>query len=141
MNNQDKQIQARRRIKKHLKIKGDDMLEVTPALVLYWWHVLNNALFYGILNPPSKIHCRNFRSESEGWVTYGWCMPDNYNTVEIGIRRQFDNRKQFLITLTHEMVHQYEMETLGKMSHGQSFYEWEPTIKRLLNLPLTEYVE
>lgn len=135
----EKRIQARQRIKKHIRKKGEDMLKVTPALVLYWWHALNNALFYGMLNPPSKIHCRNFRGE-EGWITYGWCMPNFYD-VELGIRRQVDNRKQFLTVLAHEMVHQYEFETTGKMTHTETFYDWAPIIKRELNLPLTEYVE
>ena len=141
MSSKERRIQARQRIKKHLKKRGEDLLEVTPELVMYWWHVLNNALFYGILIPPKKIHCRNFRDGTRGWITYGWCSSKSPDKVEIGIRRELEDRKQFMVVLVHEMVHQYELTTIGEMGHGETFYEWAPMIKRVLNLPLSEYVE
>ncbi len=134
-----RRIEARKRIRSHLRKKGDDYCEVTDTLILYWWHQLNYTIFDGILTPPRKIEIRNFH---EG--VYGWCKPfgrKNNGTVCIGIRREVDNRHTFLTTLVHEMVHQYQWEHERKMSHGKTFYRWADHLKRTVGLPLDEYVD
>jgi len=115
------------------------MIEVTPSFVLYWWHMLNHALFDGILYPPTKIHCRNFHDGS-----YGWCLIDkdkNTDDVELGLRRLFESRKQFITVLVHEMVHQHEWVYNRDIDHKDCFYSWKSHIKRILNLPLTEFID
>ena len=132
-----RKYQARQRIKTHIRNKGEDLLEITPTLVRYWWQALNIAIFDSILSPPVKIHCRNFRDGA-----YGWCMPYlGSNDIEMGIRRELEDRKQFLTVLAHESVHQYQWITERRISHGQSFYAWAPMLKRVLNLPLSEYID
>lgn len=131
-----KTIAARKRIKTHLKKRGEELLEVTPTFVLHWWHQLNHAVFCGIMYPPRTIICRNFRDGS-----YGWTSPRGRYDVKMGVRRQLEDRKQFVTVLVHEMVHQYEWIYHRRMSHGQNFYEWAPLIKRELNLPLTQYID
>lgn len=132
-----KTIAARKRIKSHLKKRGEELLDVTPSFVLHWWHLLNHAVFRGILYPPKKIECRNFRDGS-----FGWTSPvPRTNDVVMGIRREMEDRKQFVTVLAHEMVHQYEWVYHRRMSHGQNFYEWAPLIKRELNLTLSEYID
>jgi hypothetical protein len=132
-----KTVAARQRIKSHLKKRGDEVEYITPSFALYWWYRLNHAVFRGILCPPKEIVCRNFRDGSYGWTkpTYG------SDDVTIGIRRELEDRKQFVIVLVHEMVHQYEWVHFKKMSHGHNFYDWAPLIKRELNLPLSEYID
>ena len=128
---------ARKRIKTHLKKRGQEMLEIAPSLVLHWWHQLNYAVFQGILHPPKKIVCRNFRDGA-----FGWTQPIYYSyDVNMGIRRQLEDRTQFITVLAHEMVHEHEWVHHRKMSHGQHFYEWAPLINRVLNLPLSEYID
>lgn len=132
-----KTIAARKRIKTHLRNRGEELLDVTPTFVLHWWHQLNHAVFRGILQPPKRIECRNFHDGSYGWTSP---VPKTYDVI-MGIRRQLEDRNQFVTVLVHEMVHQYEWVYYRRMSHGQNFYEWAPLIKRELNLSLSEYID
>lgn len=105
-------------------------------MVLYWWRYINKALFYGILLPPRKIHCRNFRNE---W--FGWCEGiEDTIEVEIGIRRELYDRETFFIVLVHEMVHQLQRAVGEPMSHKGLFKRWKPYVESLLGLPLRENV-
>ena len=132
-----KRIEARTRIKQHIKERGKDGIEVTPTFVLYWWHLLNHAIFGGILTPPKKIHCRNFRDNC-----FGWCNLLSGHAVELGIRRELTDRKLFITVLVHEMVHQHEWEINHDIPrHGKSFLTWAPLIKRTLNLPLSQFID
>lgn len=130
-------IKARKRVKRHLRRRGEDCdFEITPQFVMFWWRVLNNAVFGGILDAPKRIEIRNFRD------CYGWCKGyKRNNDVVIGMCRDFEDRKQFLTILVHEMVHSYEHQHTGKMSHGKGFTEWEGRIKRNTGLTLTEFID
>lgn len=134
-----KRIEIRKRIRTHLRKRGDTYCVVTESLVLHWWHLLNFAVFGSMLSPPKKIEIRNFH---EG--TYGWCKPYGRKTngdVCLGIRREMDDRHTFLTVLSHEMVHQYQWQVDKKMTHGSTFYDWEDHLKRTVGLPLNEYID
>lgn len=134
----NKIIKARQKIKNHLKNNGHDTcFEVDHKLVRYWWHVLNHAVFDGQLTPPKRIICKNFRED-----TLGWCQQYMLNTnVRMGFRRHFTNRRVFLTVLVHEMVHQHELATRNKMSHGKYFYAWRDKIKSTIGLPLNKLID
>jgi len=127
-------VAARRKIVAHLKRRGHvSDFKVTPVLVMRWWNLLNKALFDGKLTPPHKIICRTFRDD------HGWCQPmAGKGQVKLGICNEFVDRKEFITILVHEMVHQWQWTEVGEMTHGKSFWQWEKTVKRILNLPLSE---
>jgi len=98
-----------------------------------WWNLLNDALFDGKLQPPHDIIVKAFRND------YGFCRPmSKKGKVVIGINSEFDDRKTFITILAHEMIHQWQWTEVGEMTHGQTFWQWQPTIKRVLGLPLYE---
>lgn len=130
---------SQRKITDHIFHRGHQSnFEVTPGMVLYWWRVLNKAVFDGILHPPTKIICRNFRNGDLGHCTATNGKKDD---VHIAIRRQQYDRETFLTVLVHEMVHQYEWVTHKSMSHGKTFNAWVNTIDNAIGLPLGEYIE
>lgn len=131
-------VHARKKIKKHLKLNGEKYnFEVTPSLVMYWWHIFNHAIFDSKLIPPQQIECRNFHDG-----TLGWCRGYVSNrNVKMGLRRKFTSKRVFLTVLVHEMVHQWEQLTNEKMTHGKNFYFWKPIIQVHVGLPLSEFVE
>ena len=139
-----KKIEARKRIKKHVRRRGEACdFELTHEFVLYWWHRLNEAVFDGMLTPPAKIELRAFRDSA------GWCIPHDMRRkerrVKIGISTDIWERKTFLIVLAHEMVHQWEWEVLAdwnpRVNHGKTFYSWTWKLKDRAGLPLTEHVD
>lgn len=120
----------------HLRRRGHVAdFKVTPVLVMRWWNLLNNALFDGKLLPPRKIVCRAFRNDC------GWCMPmAKKGHVQLGISSEFGDRKEFIAVLAHEMIHQWQwtVDGGGRMTHGETFWQWEKQLKRVFNLPLHE---
>jgi len=135
--NAPKKIKAQQRIKKHIRKRGEACdFELTPEFALYWWHQLNNAIFDNQLKPPVRFVIRNFRD------CVGWCKPLKRNSnVVVGLYREMWDRKYFLTILVHEMVHSYEYQEHGYMSHGDNFYKWAPKIKRTIGLQLSEFVD
>lgn len=127
-------IAARKKIVAHLKRRGHvSDFQVTPILVMRWWNLLNNALFDGKLLTPRKIVVKAFRNN------HGWCNPlSTKGHVHLGINSEFMDRKEFMTILVHEMVHQWQWTFVGEMTHGETFWQWEGPIKRILNLPLSE---
>ena len=129
-------IAARKKIVRHLRRRGHVAdFKVTPVLVMRWWNLLNDALFDGKLIPPRTITVKNFRS------IWGDCTPlAKKGHVHLKIASEFIDRKDFLSILAHEMIHQWQWTDVGvgEMTHGQTFWQWEPTLKRVLNLPLAE---
>jgi len=139
-----KKVEARKRIKKHIRRKGEcSDFEVTQEFALYWWHRLNEAVFDGKLTPPARFEFRAFRDAA------GWCMPFNVRCkqrrVRIGISTEIWERRTFLIVLAHEMVHQWEWEILAdwnsKVDHGKNFYSWTWKLKNRAGLPLSKHVD
>ncbi len=99
-----------------------------------WWNLLNKALFDGKLLPPQKITVKNYRA------VHGNCWPmAEKGHVHLQINSEFMDRKEFIAILAHEMIHQWQWtdeSAKGKMTHGDTFWQWESTLKRVLNLPL-----
>lgn len=127
---------ARLKIRTHLSKRGEETnFAITDGLCRYWWNLLNKAVFDGILSPPVYFEVRPFK------IDLGWCKPlEDYN-VSVGINEGIWMRKTFLCVLVHEMVHTYEYQIHGKMTHRKTFYEWEPKIRYRIGLPLSEYVD
>jgi len=107
-------------------------LVVQKEMVQNIYTAVNNAVFNGVLEMP-KIVVRdytkkNFWGECEGWQR-GSRWGEHY-TVVIRIEKQFPNLKKLIAAVAHEMVHQYEWEYHGVMTHGTTtFFAWEEKLR------------
>lgn len=107
-------------------------LVVQKEMVENIYTAVNNAVFNGVLTMP-KIVVRdytkkNFWGECEGWQR-GSRWGEHY-TVVIRIEKHFPNLKKLIATVAHEMVHQYEWEYYGVMTHGTTtFFAWEEKLR------------
>lgn len=133
-------------IKHHIEQRGHEPnFTITPRLAKMWWRKLNTAVFNGILHEPRDIVVLNWIS-NDGTLgeCEAWGMedddPDERFTV-IRLKKKAETRKVFFSVLIHEMVHQWEWETLGKVSHHKYFYMWKDTIRDSVGLPLATYVD
>lgn len=105
---------------------------VQKEMVQNIYTAVNNAVFNGVLEMP-KIVVRdytkkNFWGECEGWQR-GSRWGEHY-TVVIRIEKQFPNLKKLIAAVAHEMVHQYEWEYHGVMTHGTTtFFAWEEKLR------------
>lgn len=96
---------------------------------MYWWRILNKAIFDDVLLPPENIIIeRNNDSwgRCEGKRTYS-----KHDPVTIYISDEIDEREFLIEILAHEMVHQWEQQIYGRMYHGKVFQSWLPKLKEL----------
>lgn len=138
-NAQEKIQAARKRLKRHLRSKGQSSdFEINEQFCYWWWHQLNVTVFDGMLTPPVRFELRRFRD------CLGWCKPWRSNSktrkVIVGIHTNLFDRKEFLCVLAHEMVHQWEWEMLASwktnVTHSKQFFSWKNKLKTRAGLPL-----
>lgn len=146
-NNYDLRQRTALAVKKHIEQRGHEPeLILTPKLAMRWWNQLNVAVFNGILNRPLRIDTlcwvgkEGTLGECESWGDEDDDDPDG-RFVVIRLKKKMKTRKVFFSVLIHEMVHQWEWETLGKVTHHKYFYMWKDTIRESVGLPLAEYVD
>lgn len=116
--------EAIRAIKKYLE--GDRKPNITNDSVLYWWRICNIAFFDRQLVKPKRIDVRKCLGK------YGHCeqIGINQRNVEIVIANWIDTRDEFIGTLVHEMVHQWQYHHHGFANHGQTFLCWMPIFEK-----------
>ena len=130
-------IEARAKVKNHLKRHGNTELNINERMVRRWWDVLNKAVFDGKLTPPRKVLTRKFHGGD-----LGWCLPrDKSKYVEMGIRSDLPTKEVFMTVLVHEMVHQAEWEQQQHIAHGPFFYGWRDKVKERTGLHLSRLVD
>lgn len=132
-----RKIHARKKIRSHLRNRGDHGdFEVTPALIMYWWRHINDAIFDGQLSTPYKVLVRKFNHNDTLGTCQGWGSSKK-RPIVLEMKAEFDDKEMFMAILAHEMVHQWEQQTHGRMTHGKNFFGWEDKLKQL-GLPLEE---
>ena len=107
-------------------------IHVTKDMVEGIYDALNRSVFSGALTRP-KIVVRDYSKkgmwgECEGWQR-GSRWGEHYTKV-IRIERNFPNLKKLIQVVAHEMVHQWEWEYHGVMTHGEkTFLIWKDDLK------------
>lgn len=130
-NNHEIVIKAKRKLKSHLsRYAHEEEFVVTERKAKYWFNVINKAMFDNKLPKPIKWELKNLRG------CWGKCSCEGDVGVAIGISTQIDSRGLFLATLAHEMVHAWEMDTRGEMSHGKVYLKWKRLFKKKFNIVL-----
>lgn len=119
--------EAREKIRNHLDTRSNHSVTITERMTRYWWRVCNVALFKNKLYPPTII----IKSLRENW---GYC--EDSKNITIALDSEIGTRSLFLVTLLHEMVHQWEQETYGRMGHGKRFLKWKNKINREIGLDI-----
>lgn len=112
-------------------------VKATHVMARQVYDSINRAVFGGALQRPRIIihPYRDMWGECHGARRrrgYG-----NTFTKAIRINRYWPNMKKLIAVMAHEMIHQYEWERLGTMSHGTTFFAWE---ERMLNRGIRLYV-
>lgn len=124
-----KRPEAQEKIRSHLDKRSNHSVTVSSRLIKYWWKVCNIALFNKKLYPPQIV----VKDLKDDW---GYCKPLSRDKVEICIASEHPNRAMLFSTLVHEMVHQWENQTYGRMGHGKRYLHWKTKIDKYLGLDI-----
>lgn len=94
----------------------------TEKKARYWFDVINKAVFDDIII-PSEIKIRGMKK------SWGMCSIDGDFSL-ITINSEITTRKLFISTLSHEMVHLWQVQTGQNMNHASSYLEWKKYFKK-----------
>lgn len=101
-------------------------------LVTRWTNVLNEEIFNDSIHPFKTVEIkRKYDCHAE----YTGRCKNGYLYGELSIAKTFMNKAEFIYTLAHEMVHQWQWMEIGKVDHGQTFLKWKPKMKQF-EIPL-----
>ena len=100
----------------------------TKNLVTRWFNILNEEVFDNIINPFHEIeikrkqgcHAEHIPIEDKRGVIY----------ATLSINERFYNRQEFIFTLAHEMVHQWQWMHLHQSDHGETFFKWKSRLAK-----------
>ena len=125
-------VAAKKKLKEHLSKNSHCYFRPTESVAWYWWRVINKAAFKNQLPPPSEIIVRKLRG--------AWGLCDSKmrkNICIITISTEITNRKLFIATVAHEMVHQWQFHFgTGNLDHGSNFRDWDVYFRHNLGIIL-----
>jgi len=131
-----KKLYARKLIKQFISNQKEKTF--TTKQCNYWWNILNIAVFEGKLQTPSFAMRKTTKYFGE---CFGYSGKEK--AIKIIITTANTNNTEFIATIVHEMVHQwqYTVDASRKMTHGKSFLTWRPKISRTIGIQLHKYGE
>ena len=102
-----------------------------------YFKVLNKALFKNILQPFNDIQIKKIYKDETKKFCYGqvttWVW-ERKGTQQFWLEMlpTYRNKKEFVETLAHEMIHLWQMNIKGDTgNHNKLFYSFRPKLNKL----------
>ena len=102
-----------------------------------YFNVINKALFKNILQPFNDIQIKKIYKDETKKFCYGqvttWVW-ERKGTQQFWLEMlpSYRNKKEFVETLAHEMIHLWQMNIKGDTgNHNKIFYSFRPKLNRL----------
>ena len=122
-----------------LKIRGKNFKKEktffpTKHLITRWFNIFNNEIIDNKIHPFHNIEIKR-KLGCHGEVVGEEDKKGNvFGTLSISGR--FTNKNEFLYTLAHEMVHQWQWMELNQLDHGKTFWKWKNKLAQF-EIPLS----
>jgi hypothetical protein len=121
------------------EIRKQTQGEFKPSknMITRWFNILNEEIFNNIIHPFYDIEIKR----KQGCHAEHIPFEDGYGTIYamLSINKKFNDKNEFLYTLAHEMIHQWQWMQLGRTSHGNSFWKWKNKLAQF-EIPLGESI-
>ena len=95
-----------------------------------YFRLINDVVFNGALNPFNEILIKDLtRQKCIGQVTHVEWKGRGTSQFHLEMDRHYKNKREFLDTLAHEMIHLYQMaEARDTGNHNSLFYSFRPKL-------------
>ena len=132
-------LDKNKRVKKVLKreLASNRKYKTTYKDVKKYFNVLNKALFKNILQPFNDIQIKKIYKDESKKFCYGqvttWVW-ERKGTQQFWLEMlpTYRNKKEFVETLAHEMIHLWQMNIKGDTgNHNKIFYSFRPKLNKL----------
>ena len=123
-----KKLKLKRKLKK--EFVSNRRYATTYKDIKKYFRMFNAAIFDSKLSPFGKIEIKNLAREKciGQVVTFEWKRKGT-RLYKLEMLPKYPNKKDFLDTLVHEMVHLYQMQNLGDTgNHNDIFWSFEPKV-------------
>ena len=134
-----KKLDKNKRVKKVLKreLASNRKYKTTYKDIKKYFNVINKALFKNILQPFNDIQIKKIYKDESKKFCYGqvttW-MWERKGTQQFWLEMlpTYRNKKEFVETLAHEMIHLWQMNIKGDTgNHNKLFYSFRPKLNKL----------
>jgi hypothetical protein len=134
-----KKLDKNKRVKKVLKreLASNRKYKTTYKDIKKYFKVLNKALFKNILQPFNDIQIKKIYKDESKKFCYGqvttWIW-ERKGTQQFWLEMlpTYRNKKEFVETLAHEMIHLWQMNIKGDTgNHNKLFYSFRPKLNKL----------
>ena len=102
-----------------------------------YFNMINKAVFKDLLAPFNDIKIKKIYKDETKKYCYGqdtvweWKRKGSQQ-FHLEMQPTYRNKKEFVDTLGHEMVHLYQMANLGDTgNHNKVFYSFRPKLKKI----------
>ena len=132
-------LDKNKRVKKVLKreLASNRKYKTTYKDIKKYFNVINKALFKNILQPFNDIQIKKIYKDETKKFCYGqvttWVW-ERKGTQQFWLEMlpTYRNKKEFVETLAHEMIHLWQMNIKGDTgNHNKIFYSFRPKLNRL----------
>jgi len=131
----DKKLKVRKLLKRELSVKSD--YTTTYKDIKKYFNVINKALFKNLLQPFNDIQIKKIYKDETKKFCYGqvttWVW-ERKGTQQFWLEMlpTYRNKKEFVETLAHEMIHLWQMNHKGDTgNHNKLFYSFRPKLNKL----------
>ena len=121
------------RVKKILKrdLVSNRQYKTTYKDIKKYFKIINKSIFKNILTPFNDIQLKNI-NKCVGQVVQWEFKGKGTNQFHLEMLPYYRNKKEFVDTLAHEMVHLYQMVHKGDTgNHNRLFYSYRPKFNRI----------
>ena len=127
--------QRKQKVKKRLK---KELLSVRKYKTTYkdikrYFKLINEYVFNGKLSPFNDVNIMDMnRKKYVAQVLILEWKRKGTNQFNLEMNKTYKNKKEFVDTLGHEMVHLYQMANLGDTgNHNDIFYSFRPKLNAI----------
>jgi hypothetical protein len=126
-------------LKKTLKreLASRNKYKTTYKDIKKYFNIINKAVFNNLLAPFNEIKIKKiYRDNSKkfcyGQVTVWAWRRKGTQQFHLEMLPLYHNKKEFVDTLGHEMVHLYQMANIGDTgNHNKLFYSFRPKLNAI----------
>ena len=134
-----KKLDKNKRVKKVLKreLASNRKYKTTYKDIKKYFNVINKALFKNILQPFNDIQIKKIYKDETKKFCYGQVTTsvwERKGTQQFWLEMlpSYRNKKEFVETLAHEMIHLWQMNIKGDTgNHNKIFYSFRPKLNKL----------
>lgn len=126
-----KKLKIKKKLKKELSTKRK--YKTTYKDINKYFKIINEAIFEGNLSPFNDVEIKDLtRQKCVGQVVILEWKRKGTRLYKLEMLPEYKDKKDFVDTLGHEMVHLYQMANLGDTgNHNKLFYSYGPKLNEI----------